>query len=829
MFKKLQVYIFMLIFFVAIFILFRFSGTFVEGTFGAGDIYISHKIDQNRLTVKSANGFYEISFLNDEMAEVSFYNDSIPKIDTSYAVILAADRNEISFENTASHLLFQRTDYEVLISKKPLAFAFIKNADTLLRSYDGFFDHDTLMGFRFNLGEQEKIYGAGFRTTPVNRRGQRFMLYNKPQYGYGVGAPDLNFSVPFVLSSQNYGLLFDNYQKGFLDIDNTRENVLEFSSIGGKMSYIVLAGENYDSILNNYHELTGFQPMPPRWALGNIQSRFGYETQEEAESVVDKMLEAGFPLDALIIDLFWFGEGVHDSFYMGNLEWYKKNWPAPEEMISRFKEKNVKTVLITEPFILEESKYYDTLSSAGMLGKTAGDSTYLIETFWFGPGGLFDIFQPRMQEWFWKKYKAQIEIGVDGWWGDLGEPETHPPGMHHLIGKAEEVHNIYGHVWHKLLWDRYGEEYPETRLFNLNRSGFAGSQRYAIFPWSGDVSRSWDGLKAQPTAVLGMTLSGFSYMHSDLGGFAMGEEDEEMYVRWLQYGTFNPVYRVHGDFRVPVEPYLYSDKAQDILRRFIKLRYQMLPYNYTLAWLNTTTGSPLTRPLFFEEPQNEEISNIDDTYLWGADILVAPILEKGQTTRKLYMPEGTWYDLFTDKKYNGGRWIEKPVTLETIPVFARGGSFIPMIEPIQSTEEYTSEKLIIHYYADHHVEKSDFIMYDDDGKTKDAIGKNLYELMEFKARNFDGMMMFSFNRQVKGKYIGMPAGRTIELVIHGIEKIPGSILIEDKKLSMSASEKLFETSRSNATYYDQDNLVLKVRFEWEKSKINLQVKISESD
>lgn len=822
--KKIQVYIYLLIFFMAIFAIFRYSSTFVEGSLGSGDIYLSHKIENNKLTVKSANGFYEVCFLNDNMAQVDFYNDSIPKADTSQAIILREDKQQISFENKANQLSFYRSGFEIVVSKEPLSFMFIKNADTLLSTYNGFFDHDTLKGFRFKLDENEKIYGAGFRTTPTNRRGQQFNLYNRPQYGYSLNAADLNFSVPFVISSEGYGLFFDNHQKGLLDIDSTMQNVMEFSSMGGKMSYVVLAGGNPDSILCNYGRLTGFQPMPPRWALGNIQSRFGYETQEEAEEVVDKMLEAGFPLDALVIDLYWFGEGVHDSFYMGNLEWHKKNWPAPGEMIARFKKKNVKTVLITEPYILNESKYFDSLSNAGMLGKTADGETYLIEGFWFGPGGLFDIFQPGMQDWFWKKYTDQIEIGIDGWWGDLGEPETHPSAMYHVNGKADEVHNIYGHYWHKMLYDRYAKEYPDVRLFNLNRSGFAGSQRYSIFPWSGDVSRSWEGLQAQPTAVLGMTLSGFSYMHSDLGGFAMGEKDEELYVRWLQYGTFNPVYRVHGDFRAPVEPYLYSDTAQDILRQFIKLRYAMLPYNYTLAWQNSTTGAPLTRPLFFEEPGNEDIAGMADTYLWGPNLLVAPVLEKGQKSEQIYLPKGTWFDFFSHKKYIGGRWIEKPVDFETIPVFARGGSFIPMVEPVQNTEAYRSDKLIIHCYLDENVETTEFTMYEDDGSTKDAQQKGLYELLNFRARNLDDLLLLDFSRDVKGHYDGMPDSRQIELVIHGVEKKPANILHGNQFIPLTPNPLSYTTSRESVAAYFEDKSLLKINVRWKADGMQLQIK-----
>lgn len=810
--KKLQPYLFLVIFFGVILLLFRYSSTFVNKSPASPDLYLSHTIDKNRLTVKTTQGFYDIEFVNDNIAGINFYNDANPKIDTSYAVILESDNHAISLSNHPDHLSFSRNDFEVWLGKKPLKISFIKSGDTLLNERYGFFDQDSLTGFKFDLSSDEKIYGVGFRTTPTNRRGQRFNLYNNPRYGYSVNAPDLNFSVPFVLSSRGYGLLFDNAQKGILDIDSTQQNVMEFSSIGGKMSYYVIADKNYDSILYNYARLTGFQPMPPRWVLGNIQSRFGYETQAVAEEVVDKMIENGYPLDALIIDLYWFGKGDHGSFYMGNLEWLEETWPEPEKMISDFSKKNVKTVLITEPFIMKESKNYDVLSAKGLLGKTNLDSTYLIEEFWFGPSGLLDIFKPEARDWFWEKYKNQIGIGIAGWWGDLGEPETHPADMVHVNGKAGEVHNIYGHYWHKMLWDRYAEEYPETRLFNLNRSGFAGSQRYSIFPWSGDVARSWEGLQAQPTAVLGMTLSGFSYMHSDLGGFAMGEKDEEMYVRWLQYGVFNPVFRVHGDFRVPVEPYLYSPKAQEILKRFIKLRYQMLPYNYTLSWQNTTKGTPITRPLFFAEPENEAVSNIANTYLWGPNMLVAPILEKGQTQRKLYLPQGLWYDFFTDKKFEGGQWIDKPVNIETIPVFARGGSFIPMIDPIQNTGKYSSQNLIVHYYLDAEIDESEFTMYEDDGKTKNALSKNLYELLHFKARSFEDMLLVSLERDIKGEYEGMPVNRKIELVIHGMEKLPAEIRIDN-----------LLQNPNHGFNYDAATGIMKIKFTWETPKTRLQI------
>ena len=821
--KKLQPYFFLLAFATAILIFFNFSKIFFQVKTEKANQYFSHTIENNILTVITTFGNYQIRFLNPDIAEVQFYNERLPQIDSSHSVILKPDEKPISVDDNDDFLVYGRNEFRVSVEKKPFRISFLKENDTILTEQPGFFQTDSLAGFRYKLRKEEKIYGAGFRTTPTNRRGQRFRLYNKAQFLYNLNAPDLNFSVPFVISSAGYGLLFDNPQKGFLDVGKTFENVLEFSAIGGKMAYYVIAEKQGDSLLNGYGKLTGFQPMPPRWALGNIQSKFGYKTQQEAEEIVDKIILAGYPLDALVIDLFWFGEGVHGKFRMGDLDWYKPNWPEPERMIQRFKDKGVKTILITEPFVLPESRNFDTLSRAGMLGKNADGTTHILQEFWFGKGGLFDIFKPEMQDWFWKKYKAQIENGVAGWWGDLGEPEKHPSEMVHVVGKADEVHNIHAHYWHKMLNEKYATEYPDVRLFNLNRSGFAGSQRYSIYPWSGDVARSWEGLQAQPTAVLGMTLSGFSYMHSDLGGFAWGQKDEELYTRWLQYGVFNPVFRPHGDSAAPVEPIFYSDSIQKILKKYINLRYQLLPYNYTLAWQNSVSGTPLTRPLFFEEPGNPVIATIDDTYLWGPNLLVAPVLHQGEKIRKMYLPKGNWFDFFTNEKTAGGRWIEKPVTLENIPVFARGGSFIPMIKPIRNTDEYSSKNLTVHFYLDPEVKESDYTMYEDDGKTRDAYEKGFFELLHFQAANFEDLLMFSLKREIHSKYSGMPESREINLVIHGLEKSPEKIVIGEKSINDSAEKLAFQKHSQPFANYDGVKKQLVVKFKWLENNFRVQV------
>jgi oligosaccharide 4-alpha-D-glucosyltransferase len=293
---------------------------------------------------------------------------------------------------------------------------------------------------------------------------------------------------------------------------------------------------------------------------------------------------------------------------------------------------------------------------------------FVLTDFYFGDGGLLDIFRKDAQSWFWSKYKKQILNGVAGWWGDLGEPEKHPSAIHHNLKdlgfkrrfNADEVHNIYGHYWNKMLYEKYAQEYPATRLFHLQRSGYAGSPRYSVFPWTGDVSRSWDGLKGQLPLLISMSMSGVPYIHSDAGGFAGGEGDPELYTRWMQFAVFTPIYRPHGtalgDLEptvkdIPSEAALYPDPYKSIVRNSIQLRYQLLPYNYTLAYEQTKWGKPLIRPLFYNNSLDSNLYKTDNQYMWGDHFIIAPVIEKGATTRNLYLPEGLWYDFIHKKRY----------------------------------------------------------------------------------------------------------------------------------------------------------------------------------
>jgi oligosaccharide 4-alpha-D-glucosyltransferase len=375
-----------------------------------------------------------------------------------------------------------------------------------------------------------------------------------------------------------------------------------------------------------------------------------------------------------------------------------------------------------------------------------------------------------------------MDNGVEGWWGDLGEPEKHPADLYHNLKdlgykrlfSADEVHNVYGHNWTEMLYEKFAENYPRKRLFSLNRSGFAGTQRYGIFPWSGDVSRSWGGFRAQLPLMLGMSMSGVPYIHADAGGFAGGDGDKELYARWLEFAAFTPIFRPHGTalyekdpnaFSFPSEIALIDKPYMQIARQVDVERYKLLPYNYTLSYRQAVYGEPLVSPLYYYFGSDTTALNINDEFMRGREMLVAPVLEKGATIRNLYLPKGEWYDLYSEEKINGGKWVSEDLSLDHIPVFVKAGSFIPMVDKkwIRTTKDCSTDSLVWNYYASE--KASSYTMFDDDGESKKSIAEKQYELISSSVSYSNKMYHFVFTSN-KGSFKGKPQVRTIVLVIH---------------------------------------------------------------
>ena len=756
-------------------------------------------LEKATLNIDTDTNDFTISALHDSGFQVTYLTDdngtpyaNLPSMalpEPALTGVKNKKANDVELVETETTLILKLNNIAAHVDKATHAISYSVNGKIVAKEQGGLSISSKGVSLSFALDKNEKLYGGGQRVLGMDRRGHSMPLYNKAHYGYTTSSNQMYFGLSAVMSSKNYSVLFDNTASGELDIGKTNSDELLFKAQGGRASYIMVLGENLKDTVTNTVAVTGKQPLPPRWLLGNFASRFGYKSQNEVMDVIDAFNTQDIPVDAVVLDLYWFGKDIKG--HMGNLSWDTVAFPEPEKMISELRAQDVKTVLITEPFILTTSKQWDSAVANNALAQNDDGAPYTFD-FYFGNTGLVDVFSEAGQDWFWQYYEKLAAQGVAGWWGDLGEPEVHPDDIQHMWQSTKvsgaEVHNAYGHQWAKTVYNNLTELQPDTRPFVLMRSGFLGSQRYGMVPWTGDVSRSWGGLKPQVELALQMSVFGMAYTHSDLGGFAGGETfDPELYTRWLQFGTFSPVFRPHAQDNIAPEPIFHADPVKSIARKFIQLRYDMLPYNYSLAFENALYGTPLMRPLAMTYGESDWFENAD-SYLWGDGLLVSPVTSANQAEWPTLLPEGVWIDFFSDTKYQGGQTVNYPLSQDNFPVWVKAGSFMPMADGLSRTEQFDARKIEMHYWHDNSVNSSSYTYYEDDGKNPASVKKGLYTKLQLSA-SLDEKAALTLTLDSEGSYIGMPKQRDITYVVHGLSEKPQSVSLDGRSVPVMWDEK----------------------------------------
>ncbi|HQZ23837.1 MAG TPA: glycoside hydrolase family 31 protein [Flavobacterium sp.] len=777
------------------FLLFITSLSFAQN---ANRKFESFKEINNTLEINTSGGKYIIKAYSEKIIETSFIPKGKTYNPTSEAVVLAPKKGISKIIKTPSAISLYTKGIVVTVQKSPFQISYFNQQKLILSEKNGYFKQkhiplenvkgnikaDSTEVIQFNISSDEVLYGGGARALGMNRRGNKLALYNRADYGYETYSKLMNFCIPVVLSSKMYAVHFDNPAIGYLDLDSKKNNTLEYETISGRKTYQVIVGNSWTDLISNYTDLTGKQPLPARWTLGNFSSRFGYRSQEEVEKTIKKFEDDKIPVDAIILDLYWFGKDMKGN--MGNLDWEKETFPNPEKMMSDLNAKGIKTVLITEPFVLTTSKKWQEAVDKKVVATDKSGKPFTYD-FYFGNTGIVDIFKPDGKDWFWNIYKKLINQGVGGLWGDLGEPEVFPSEAITAGGSADEVHNIYGHNWAKLIADGYKKDFSNQRPFILMRAGYSGSQRFGMMPWSGDVSRSWGGLQSQTEISLQMGMQGMGYMHSDLGGFAGDYFDNELYVRWLQYGVFQPIFRPHAQEEVASEVARKDIITKAKAKKQVELRYQLLPYNYTLAFENNQKGTPLMRPLFFEEPENSKLLTVCETYLWGNDFLVTPVTKSAVTSTSVYFPKNNnWFDFYSDEKQLAGTTSTVTVVEDHIPVFVRGGAFIPMIKTIQNTSKYSLADFDLHYYFDAKTTQSSGKLYNDDGTTANAFEKGAFEILNFNGNANGKTVVVKLNSEVGKNFQSFD--KNVALIVHNIKA---------KSVTVNGKTIAFKTVKNN--------------------------------
>ncbi|MGN0237864.1 MAG: TIM-barrel domain-containing protein [Lepagella sp.] len=688
----------------------------------------------------------------------------------SQSAILPSSLEGISWSASPREVVFRSATTVVTVDRASGRVTFLSaKGDTILVEKEGVNNVPKIKRVSFFNGRAQNFYGGGERGHNLRLNGDTLVMFNRQNYGYTGTDPrisQMGITMPWFASDAGYGVLFDDYNKA--DLYLGYDEIKYTSDTPKLLSYYFVNGNgSLPGVVSNYTLLTGRQQLPPLWALGYITSRYGYHNEQETLGAIDSLKQRGYPVDGIVLDLYWYGVETD----MGRLEWSKKQFPDHRRMLDSLKNMGVHTVLISQPYVNKKGAIdnYNYLSEAGMLTKDSEGRTHDVTT-WVGDAGMIDISNPMTRAWLWNRLKSLTADGVSGWWGDLGEPEVHPLTIRHANGEtASQFHNVYGNIWSKTIYDGLRADYPEMRPLLMMRGGTAGLQRYSVFPWTTDVSRSWGGLEPQINLMLSAGLSGLGYMGSDVGGFAVDPADPyqpELYVRWLQMGTFSPMLRTHAQLKP--EPYHYP-KQDAIIKDFVKQRYQWLPYNYTLAYENTAEGLPLARPVnFYAEPGTVD-ANIEDQYLWGANVMVAPVMKKGARSRKVVFPAGdTWINWNNPKQtYAGGTTATVAAPLETLPMFVKAGSFIPqyMRDP-QNVEQYDPQYLTVKYFPGKM--ESSYTLFDDNRKSPTSLSDGEYQLITFTA-NPQGKQL-DINIASEGSYKGMPTSRQFSMEIPGVAR-----------------------------------------------------------
>ncbi|MFZ4619372.1 MAG: glycoside hydrolase family 31 protein [Bacteroidota bacterium] len=776
-----------------------------------------HSLEKAAYTITTDSGTIRMTFYSSDIVRFDALPGPASVIEPSLVVVQSPSAVvPVTLFETDSNIVLKTDRMRVECAKHPLRITiFSPEGKKLLEQSAGntYAGTEQSRQLQFIIGADDHFYGTGERGTSLDKRGQRFVSYNTQIGGYSEPLGTMNLNVPFIANPNGYAVYIDNTYRGIFDFGKSDPSRWTYSAEGGELSWYVIVAPTISEQLQRYTWLTGRQPLPPRWAFGFIQSKNRYLNGKETRGIVNEMRNRKFPCDAVVLDLAWFKQ-------MGDISWDESAWSDHNEMVNDFLKDGIKTILITEPYIIQPSRNFAEADSLGYLAKDSTGKTYFLEKWWSCDGcnsSLLDLTNPAAQQWWWKKHPSAFGSNVAGIWTDLGEPEKHPETMKHFMGSTVKIHNIFNLLWAKMIFEGFTALRPNERVMNVTRSGFAGIQRYGVMPWSGDVSRSFGGLAVQLPMLLNMGMSGIAYHNSDLGGYARNPTTPELYIRWMQYGVFCPITRAHGAGESvkgsPTEPWMFGAEAEVINRKYLELRYQLFPYNYSLAFQNFSTGMPLARPLFWLEPEDPELKNESSSYMWGDAFLVSPVVAAGQKEKEVTFPSGDWTDYWTDVRLSGGKKMVVAAPLDKVPLFVKAGSIIPMSPLMRYSDERPLDTLIVHIYPDTvNGSEHSFALYEDDGRSLEyQSGKFTVTTLAVRTERIVRQRSFTVSASPSdGSFAHQVTQRTYRFDIHNIDAAYAEVTVAGKVLPLKKNSAELRKS-SKGYFYDAGTKRLNVQ------------------
>ena len=570
----------------------------------------------------------------------------------------------------------------------------------------------------------ENYYGLGDKAGPMNRRNRAFTNWNTDEFGWQESSDPLYKTIPFFIGLRKgvaYGVFFDNTYRSDFDFGKESRDFFSFGAEGGELNYYFIAGPEPKTIVEQYTAMTGRSPLPPLWSLGYQQCRYSYYPESRAREIVKTFRDKKIPADVIYFDIDY--QQGYAPFTI-NREYF----PTFEKMISDFRSQGFHSILITDLHIKKDPNHgyvpYDSGIKNDAFVKNPGGSIY-VGPVWPGDSVFPDFTLTRVRDWWGGLYKDFVAMGTAGFWNDMNEPsvflradKTMPLDTVHRLDDGTTIdhraaHNIFGMENARATYEGLLKLQAGERPFVLTRAAYSGAQRYAA-TWTGDNSSTWNHLKMSTPMLMSMGISGMPLVGDDIGGFA-GSPTPDLLTRWFEVGALNPIYRDHtAKGTADQEPWVHGPEHEAIRRKYIELRYRLLPYVYTAIEETTRTGIPLMRPLFLEYPQASEFYGDDRDFLFGRDLFVAPVTTEMVDAEDISFPPGDWYDFWTDVRHAHDEKIQLRPRLEEMPLYVRAGAILPMQPVVQNTRETPDGPLQLHVYPGEDCRGS---LYEDDGHT----------------------------------------------------------------------------------------------------------------
>jgi alpha-glucosidase len=686
------------------------------------------------------NGRVRVSALTDTIVRVRTTQAPAFGLDFSYAI---AKQKWPKFKATirdGKTLTISTKQLQIAIEKSPLRIDFCMRDGRLLNR------DEPARGMGFagpkcrtyrELAPDEMFFGCGERVGLMNKRGQSLTFWNTDNPSHTYLSDTLYVSIPFLISTRpgaHYGIFFDNTHRTFFNlgqVDDEKHYFLEADA--GELDYYFIAGDSVSELVRGYTALTGRMWMPPKWALGFQQCRWSYMSAIEMLRIARNFRRRKIPCDVLYCDIDYM-----DGYRVWT--WNPKTFPKPREFVKTLRKMGFSLVTIIDPGVKNDDDYVvcRQAKSKNMCVRAADGKPFVGEV-WPGPSVFPDFTSRRVRKWWGQWHKDFLELGVAGFWNDMNEPAVFDTPDHSMpLDNVHEfdghwtthrrAHNVYGFNMARACYEGLRTLGPNQRPFVITRAGFAGIQRFAMV-WTGDNNSTWEQFAASIPECIGLGLSGVPFCGPDVGGFGMNCTGE-LLVRWTQAGAFFPFFRNHSAIGTRrQEVWTFGREVEEICRKFIRLRYSLLPYLYGLFREAADTGAAILRPLFWEFPEDPQTYATDDQFLLGHALLVAPVLKPATRQRAVHLPAGAeWYDFWTKQKHAGGQYVTIPAPLDTMPLFVRAGSIMPMCEPF----EYVGQRPVTEIFLDVYPanDRATGTLYEDDGESFD------YERGDFALTKF---------------------------------------------------------------------------------------------